>query len=46
MKKKMGKILFERILSMHMSQADKSGDGQISLEEFYNIYEELFISKK
>lgn len=46
MKGKVSPAMIERVVNMHMNSGDKDGSGEISLEEFYGIYHQLFGDKK
>ncbi|KAL9645858.1 hypothetical protein ABK040_003588 [Willaertia magna] len=40
--KKMSKLLFDRLVDMHMQQGDKDGNEKIEFEEFLGIYTKIF----
>ena len=45
-KKKMAKVLFQRLVSMHLTSADKDGSGTVDKEEWFTLYQNIFIDQQ
>jgi len=44
--KKMSKVLFGRLVNMHLNSADKDGTGTVDKEEWYSLYQNIFIDQQ